>query len=116
MRWPRNFELQGVALKHSPLQLMFSVLGYKTEYEQRHGPIKSEVLAKRYEDSITWANPEEAATWLQTFANLFVGKCCTSSRNMFFYCLDPNDALRYLRPSWTQHALWETVPLVCSIV
>lgn len=34
----------------------------------------------------------------------------------FFYCLDPNDALRYLRPSWTQHALWETVPLVCSIV
>ena len=65
MCWPRNFELQGVALKHSPLQLMFSVLGFKNEYEQKHGPIKSEALAKRYEDSIIWANPEEAATWLQ---------------------------------------------------
>lgn len=67
----QNFELQGVALKHSPLQLMFSVLGFKTEYEQRHGPIKSEVLAKRYEDSITWANPEEAVS------PSFVDTACT---------------------------------------
>ena len=59
----RNFELHGVALKHSPLQQFYNVLGFKTEYESKHGPIKSEALSKLYEEHIVWANPDDAVTW-----------------------------------------------------
>ncbi|CAK9047073.1 unnamed protein product, partial [Durusdinium trenchii] len=54
-----NFDLWGVALKHSPLQQIFNVLNFKAEYEAKHGVVKSEALSKMYEDKILWANPEE---------------------------------------------------------
>ena len=60
----RNFELQGVALKHSPLQQFYNVLQFKAEYESKHGAVKSEVLAKLYED-IKFANPDDAVPWVQ---------------------------------------------------
>ncbi|CAL1145171.1 unnamed protein product [Cladocopium goreaui] len=46
-----NFELHGIALKHSPLQQIFNILGFKSEWEAKHGTIKSEALSKLYEVS-----------------------------------------------------------------
>ena len=66
----RNFDLWGVALKHSPLQQIFNVLNFKAEYEAKHGVVKSEALSKMYEDKILWANPEEAALWLQHISSV----------------------------------------------
>ena len=53
--------MHGIALKHSPLQQIFNILGFKSEWEAKHGSIKSEALSKLYEDKVTWANQEDAA-------------------------------------------------------
>ena len=62
----RNFELQRVAPKHSPLQQFFSVLQFKAEYEAKHGSVKSDVLAKLYEE-IKFANPDDAVPGVQLY-------------------------------------------------
>lgn len=58
----RTFELHGVALKHSPLQLMYNVIAFKIDYESKHGAVSHEALAKLY-DAVPWSNPDEAAPW-----------------------------------------------------
>ena len=56
----RTFELHGIALKHSPLQLMYNVIAFKVDYESKHGAVSCEALAKLYE-GVKFSNPDDAA-------------------------------------------------------
>ena len=62
---PRTFDLHGVALKHSALQVFYNILNFKKEYETRHGVMTSEELSKIYLENIRFAKEDEAVTCLQ---------------------------------------------------
>ncbi len=59
----RTIDLHGVALKHTPLQQFYNIIGFKMDYERKHGTITSEALAKLYEDKVRFANPDDAVAW-----------------------------------------------------
>ena len=61
---PRTFDLHGVALKHSALQVFWSILTYKRELETKQVVITSEELSKKYMENIRFAKEEEAVSWL----------------------------------------------------
>lgn len=56
----RTIDLHGVALKHTPLQQFYNIIGFEVEYEKKHGVITSEQLAKLYEQKVRFANPDDA--------------------------------------------------------
>lgn len=60
----RTIDLHGVALKHTPLQQFYNIIGFEVEYEKKHGVITSEQLAKLYEQKVRFANPDDAVAWI----------------------------------------------------
>ena len=79
----RTIELHGVALKHTPLQQFYNIIGFKLEYEKKHGAINSEALAKLYEDKVKFASPDDAAPWTLPFLGTFSDYFC---KRFFIMC------------------------------
>ena len=60
--WLRTFDLHGVALKHSALQVFYNILNFKKDLESKRGPVTSEELSKIYIDNIRFAREDESVS------------------------------------------------------